>query len=31
MDGAQLYMKMCNPGNQTKSGMFKNVFEESTG
>lgn len=31
MDGAQLDMKMCHPGNQTKTGMFKNVFEESTG
>lgn len=31
MDGAQLDTKMCHPGNQTKTGMFKNVFEESTG
>lgn len=31
MDAAQLDMKMCHPGNQTKTGMFKNVFEESTG
>lgn len=31
MDGAQLDMKMCHPGNQTKPVMFKNVFEESTG
>lgn len=31
MDGAQLDTKMCHPGNQTKTCMFKNVFEESTG